>query len=103
MFKVVELNTNTWNSWVLGVGNLMRDLNNIYTVSRSFLAVLYSLFRISYCKLSENSCGSLASTLKSYHSRLKELDLSLNQLRDSGIKELSAGLKSPHCRLITLR
>lgn len=53
--------------------------------------------------MSENSCKALGEALKNKPSNLRELDLSLNNLQDSGFLPLCGFLESPKCRLQTLR
>uniref|UniRef100_A0A3Q0TC47 NACHT domain-containing protein n=1 Tax=Amphilophus citrinellus TaxID=61819 RepID=A0A3Q0TC47_AMPCI len=60
-------------------------------------------YRLSGCKLSWRSCEALSAVLSSQSSRVRELDMSNNDLQDSGVKLLCAGLESPCCRLEILR
>ncbi|XP_048858848.1 NACHT, LRR and PYD domains-containing protein 12-like isoform X3 [Brienomyrus brachyistius] len=61
------------------------------------------ILRVGRCELTEKCCEALASALRSNSSPLRELDLSDNDLQDSGVKLLSAGLGDIHCKLEILR
>nr|XP_029501466.1 NACHT, LRR and PYD domains-containing protein 3-like isoform X1 [Oncorhynchus nerka] len=54
------------------------------------------------CKLTYESCETLASALQTSNSPLRELDLSYNDLGDRGVKLLCVGLTSPLCNIQTL-
>uniref|UniRef100_A0A8C1RVF7 NACHT, LRR and PYD domains-containing protein 12-like n=1 Tax=Cyprinus carpio TaxID=7962 RepID=A0A8C1RVF7_CYPCA len=71
-----------------------------FSVSNNFV---FFFFRFSSCNLTAQSCESLSSVLQSSNSLLRELDLSNNDLNDSGVKLLYHGLKSPNCQLEILR
>uniref|UniRef100_A0A673LTP6 Uncharacterized protein n=1 Tax=Sinocyclocheilus rhinocerous TaxID=307959 RepID=A0A673LTP6_9TELE len=73
---------------------VLRKLLPVVKESRSVL--LYD------CGVTDEGCAALASALRSNPSHLRKLDLSLNELGDSGVKLLSDGLKDPHCKLETL-
>ncbi|XP_059420410.1 NACHT, LRR and PYD domains-containing protein 12-like isoform X1 [Carassius carassius] len=58
---------------------------------------------LSGCGLSEKHCEIVSSALQSSNCVLTELDLSNNDLQDSGVKIISDGLKSANCQLQILR
>ncbi|KAL0153539.1 hypothetical protein M9458_051153, partial [Cirrhinus mrigala] len=55
------------------------------------------------CNLTGQDCEIVSSALQSSNSVLRELDLSNNDLQDSGVKIISDGLKSVNCQLEILR
>ncbi|XP_025759981.1 NACHT, LRR and PYD domains-containing protein 12-like isoform X2 [Oreochromis niloticus] len=60
------------------------------------------ILRVNDCYL-DRCWEALSSVLSSQSSSLRELDLSNNDLQDSGVKLLSTGLQDEHCKLETLR
>ncbi|XP_064176492.1 ribonuclease inhibitor-like [Anguilla rostrata] len=58
-----------------------------------------ALSRLNKCKLTQKCCNIVASALQSSNSPLRDLDLSYNNLGDSGVELLCAGLRSPNCKL----
>uniref|UniRef100_A0A3B3C8V0 B30.2/SPRY domain-containing protein n=1 Tax=Oryzias melastigma TaxID=30732 RepID=A0A3B3C8V0_ORYME len=84
----------------LNDSSLVEEIQQSLTVK--LLSDLVIFFRLSGCNLSERSCRALSSVLSSQSSRLRDLDLSNNNLQDSGVKLLSAGLESPHSSSIPL-
>ncbi|XP_039608608.1 NACHT, LRR and PYD domains-containing protein 3-like [Polypterus senegalus] len=55
------------------------------------------------CELTSACCESLSTSLSAEHSHLTVLRLEGNKLEDSGVRLLCEGLRSPHCKLETLR
>uniref|UniRef100_A0A8C1Z757 NACHT domain-containing protein n=1 Tax=Cyprinus carpio TaxID=7962 RepID=A0A8C1Z757_CYPCA len=89
-----ELNMDNNNLQDSGVKLLCTGLENVKCE--------LELLRLSKCKLTEESCSALASVLSSDSSSLNDLDLSNNNLQDSGVKMLSDGLKE-NCKLEKIR
>ncbi|XP_076836043.1 NACHT, LRR and PYD domains-containing protein 3-like isoform X2 [Brachyhypopomus gauderio] len=55
---------------------------------------------LSWSSIRDEGCAALCSTLRSNpSSHLRELNLNYNEPGDSGVKQLSALLEDPHCKL----
>ncbi|KAM4592686.1 protein NLRC3-like [Odontesthes bonariensis] len=107
-----KLTPSQWSALVFILLSSQKDLEVFdlkkFSASKEALVHLLPVVEVSKtsllssCNLSCRSCASLLPTLTSENSRLRGLDLSNNDLHDTGVKTLSDGLKSPHCRLEVL-
>ncbi|CAM4548298.1 unnamed protein product [Leuciscus chuanchicus] len=70
---------------------------------RRYYVPLCNVQRLCECGVTDEGCAALASALRSNPSHLRELDLSVNKVGDSGIKQLSDLQENPHCKLEILR
>uniref|UniRef100_A0A8C4SVT9 NACHT domain-containing protein n=1 Tax=Erpetoichthys calabaricus TaxID=27687 RepID=A0A8C4SVT9_ERPCA len=61
------------------------------------------ILSLRYCGLTFRSCYDLSSALCAPHSRLIELNLSYNNIGDSGVDHLCEGLRSENCKLENLK
>ncbi|KAK3516457.1 hypothetical protein QTP70_014790 [Hemibagrus guttatus] len=80
-----------------------RHIDSIVKKAQQRLFFLRQLRKLWKCNLTEESCRVLSSVLRSNTSSLRELNLSGNDLQDSGVKLLFDGFKNPHCKMEILR
>ncbi|XP_076842216.1 ribonuclease inhibitor-like isoform X2 [Brachyhypopomus gauderio] len=86
-----ELNLNNnkpGDSGVKQLSDLLEDQN--YKLEK---------LELSKCSIREEGFDALCSALKKNPSHLRELNLNHNKPGDSGVKQLSALLEDPHCKL----
>ncbi|XP_076851967.1 NACHT, LRR and PYD domains-containing protein 3-like [Brachyhypopomus gauderio] len=108
----VSLSPAQWSALVFVMLNSEEELGkfdlNKYDPSEECLVRLLPVVKasrkviLSGCGLTEESCKSLTSVLQTENS-LKELEINNNDLQDSGVEQLCAGLKSSNCKLEILR
>uniref|UniRef100_A0A3P8NBE8 B30.2/SPRY domain-containing protein n=1 Tax=Astatotilapia calliptera TaxID=8154 RepID=A0A3P8NBE8_ASTCA len=109
---VDKLSPAQWSALVFILLSSEKDLDVFdlkkYSASEEALLRLLPVVKASNkallnsCNLSERVCGALSSILSSQFSSLRELNLSNNDLQDSGVGLLAHGLESPYCTLETL-
>uniref|UniRef100_A0A3Q2PIM9 NACHT LRR and PYD domain-containing protein n=1 Tax=Fundulus heteroclitus TaxID=8078 RepID=A0A3Q2PIM9_FUNHE len=97
----------------LGYGNLWFCFSHALTATLNFLdnndnkrvttAQMCPSIRLQQVGITGQSCQDLSSVLGSEFCCLRELDLSSNELQDSGVKLLCAALEGPRCPVETLR
>ncbi|XP_048019521.1 protein NLRC5-like isoform X2 [Megalobrama amblycephala] len=63
----------------------------------------FNTLNLNRCRITEKQCVILTSALKSNLSHLRDLNLSRNELGNTGVKHLCDVLKDSHCKLERLR
>ncbi|XP_053364400.1 protein NLRC3-like, partial [Clarias gariepinus] len=89
--KILDLTGNNLND--SGVKCLSAGLEHPYCKVETL--------RLRDCGVSDEGCAALTSALRSNPSHLRDLDLSCNNVGDSGVKCLSVLLENPLCKLET--
>lgn len=69
----------------------------------ALLDLIFFFYSLNGVSIGEAGCAALASAFNSNPTKLKELDLSGNQLGDSGVTQISALLANSQCTLQILR
>ncbi|XP_050954200.1 NACHT, LRR and PYD domains-containing protein 3 isoform X1 [Labeo rohita] len=77
------------------VGNSVNLLSDVLASPQCKLEIL----KFIDCGITHEGCAALASALRSNPSHLRQLNLSWNELGNSGVTQLSDVLASPHCKL----
>ncbi|XP_073699559.1 NACHT, LRR and PYD domains-containing protein 3-like [Garra rufa] len=90
-----ELNMSNNNLQDSGVKLLCTGLEN--------MKCPLEILSLIYCRITEKQCLILTSALKSNPSHLRELNLSRNQITNTGVNHLCDVLKDSHCKLERLR
>uniref|UniRef100_A0A669CUS9 NACHT, LRR and PYD domains-containing protein 12-like n=1 Tax=Oreochromis niloticus TaxID=8128 RepID=A0A669CUS9_ORENI len=108
-----KLSPAQWSALVFILLSSEKDLNVFdlkkYSSSEEALLKLLPVVKasntalLSSCNLSGRVCEDLLSVLSSQSSSLREMDLSTNSLKDSGVIKLSAAVDSRHSKLEILR
>uniref|UniRef100_A0A8C1HE23 NACHT domain-containing protein n=1 Tax=Cyprinus carpio carpio TaxID=630221 RepID=A0A8C1HE23_CYPCA len=87
-----ELNL-SWNKLLGDSG--VKNLSDLLMNTQFKLEKLH----LSYCSITEKQCLILTSALKSNPSHLRELNLSWNQIKNTGVNHLCDVLKDSRCKL----
>ncbi|XP_062842997.1 NACHT, LRR and PYD domains-containing protein 3-like [Trichomycterus rosablanca] len=100
-----ELSTSQWSALVFVLLTSEQKQDETDSTSDQVLQHLLPVVaesknaELNNCGVSGEGCAALASALSSNSSHLRHLDLSMNELGESGMKRLSAVLENPDCKL----
>uniref|UniRef100_A0A668RT31 B30.2/SPRY domain-containing protein n=1 Tax=Oreochromis aureus TaxID=47969 RepID=A0A668RT31_OREAU len=98
LFSVLSFQSSSLRELDLSNNNLHDSAVKLLSAGCLFNVYL-SFFRLIHCKLSETGYEALFSVLSSQSSSLRKLGLNNSDLQDTGMKFLSVGVKSPHCKM----